>query len=188
MTSTDNESWVVWELMGSTDGRTRGAMTALLGTTAASAAYQGWDLTLKLSSVGSDGHWPHVMGLWRVPDDATLGATLAHGWDDGVDEDGFTWGKSKLYRKLHGDLRAGDTAYLFEYLVADTPSALAALKTPDLVFAETLAPWQGVAVWSATDLFKLTEREWQGIGAVGAPGIREATGWWAVLTPDRDIV
>ena len=56
MTETANESWVVWELMGATDGRTRGAMTALLGTTAASAAYQGWDLKLKLSSVGSDGN------------------------------------------------------------------------------------------------------------------------------------
>lgn len=187
MAGSANESWVVWEMMGSTDGRTRGSMTRLLVDAAASPAYKGWELRLKLSSVGSDGHWPHVMGLWRVPGDA-LGATLAAGWEDGVSEEGFVWGKSKLYAKLRGDIRAADTAFLFEYLVADSPAALAALAAPDLVFAETLAPWQGVAVWSAADLFALTEREWKGIGSAGAAGIREATGWWAVTTPDRDIV
>ena len=179
-----NESWALWELMGSTDGRTRGRMTRM--TTELPAC--GWELRLRLSTVGSDGAWPQAMTLWRVPDDASLSAWLSAGWDDGVDEDAFIWGKSTLHRRLDGGLRDGDTAFLIEYLVADSAKALAALRGPDLLLAERLAPWQGVAIWGAKDLFALTEREWQGIGSQQAPGIRQATGWWAVVTPDRDIV
>jgi hypothetical protein len=178
------ESWVLWELMGSTDGRTRGRMTKLL----AELPSRGWELALKLSTVGSDGEWPHAMGLWRVPSQQALAGWLEAGWDDGVDEDAFVWGKSKLYRQLHGELHAGHSAFLVEYLVADSALALEGLRGPDAVFAEQLAPFQGLAIWSAPDLFALTEREWSGIGSQQASGIRQATGWWAVVTPERDIV
>ena len=40
-----------------------------------------------------------------------------------------------------------------EYIVCDTPATLAALKGPDLLLVERLAPWQGVAFWGAGDLF-----------------------------------
>lgn len=178
-----NESWVLWELMGSTDSRTRGSMTQLL----AELPPHGWELAAKLSTVGSDGHWPHVMGLWRIPDEATLAKWLDLGWDDGVDENGFSWGKSKLYARLSGQLKPTDTAYLVEYIVAESPAGLAALKGPDMLLAERLAPWQGVAIWGAADLFALSEREWEGLGSRQAKGMREVTGWWAVRTPERDI-
>ncbi|HXC39134.1 MAG TPA: hypothetical protein VN667_09315 [Burkholderiales bacterium] len=183
----DNESWVLWELMGSTDGRTRGSMTRALTELPA----RGWQLAARLSSVGSDGHWPHVMALWRVPDDATLARALDQGWEDGVDEDGFVWGKSKLHVRISGQLKDTDTAWLVEYLVADRPLSTETFEGragPDLLLAERLAPWQGVALWGAADLFALSEREWRGMGSREAKGMRQVGGWWAVRTPDRDIV
>lgn len=182
-----DESWVLWELMGSTDGRTRGSMTQALPESPA----RGWQLAARLSSVGSDGHWPHVMAFWRMPDGAALAAALDQAWDDGIDENEFVWGKSKLYARVSGQLKDTHTAWLVEYLVADSPASLAALSGedgPDLLLAERLAPWQGVALWGAADLFALSEREWRGMGSREAKGMRQVTGWWAVLTPDRDIV
>jgi hypothetical protein len=88
---------------------------------------------------------------------------------------------------VSGGIVPGHGAFLVERVVTDARSQLEALAGPDLVLAEVLAPWQGVALWSAADLGALAAREYAGIGAGSLPGVVEASGWWAVVPPARDM-
>lgn len=176
--------WSVWELMGATNGATRGELRKRVRA----LDTRGWTIELNLACVGNVGHWPANMVFWSMPDHAALARWLNAGLDDGLDETGLTWGKSRLYRPLRGKLDAGHRAFLVQYLVADDPQALMRLESADLVLGELLSPWQGLAIWGAPDLHQTARRDLErSSGALGRPGIRQATGWWAVVPAERDM-
>ena len=174
----------MWGLHGSTDGRTRGRMAALVGR----LPRFGWELEVTLATVGSDGHWPHTMVFWRVPDEDALVARLDAGGGDGFDESEVVEGSARLYRSVRGAVPAGAEAFLVEQVTVPDPRTLAELVGPDLVLSEELAPWQGLLVWAADDLFALARREEEGVGSTRDPRCAQVTGWWATRMPDREIV
>jgi hypothetical protein len=178
------EIWCVWELKGATDGATRG----VLKTRVEQLERRGWELSLNMAVVGSDGYWPANMVFWRLPDRTALTAWLNAGLDDGLDETGLTEGLARLYGLTRGDLDPAHRAFLIEYIVADDEAALAGIQGADLLLAEIMAPWQGLAVWGASDMRALAQREWDGAGASGQPGVRQATGWWNVVPAEREMV
>ena len=182
------EIWSVWELMGATNGATRGVLKKRVE----GLDNRGWKLELNVACVGNDGHWPANMAFWKVPDRAALTRWLNAGLDDGLDETGLSWGKSRLYQHLHGKIDPAHRAFMLEYIVADDARALAALGAStgaDLVLSELLAPWQGLAVWGSRDLHQAARRDLEGsTGAGKKPGIRQAAGWWAVIPAERDMV
>jgi hypothetical protein len=149
---------------------------------------QGWELETCLATVGSDGHWPHTMVFWRVPDEGALSARLAVGGHDGFDEEQVVEGVARLYRHVRGRLPVDAGTFLVEHVVAASPEALAALAGPDLVLADAFAPWQGLLVWASRDFFTLAERERSGVGSRHDPAVRQVTGWWATRMPEREIV
>jgi hypothetical protein len=177
------ETWSFWELMGATTGPTRGELAHRID----SMGRNGWELALSLASIGSDGHWPHSMAVFRLPSARALQARLEAGFADGMDERSIPWAKTKLARRLKGELAPKHGACLFEYLRCESREVLESYGDPDLVFAEVFAPWQGIAIWTANDLQALAKREYKGIGSVGKPGIVQATGWWAAV-PQRALV
>jgi hypothetical protein len=148
----------------------------------------GWELEATLATVGSDGHWPHAMVFWRVPDEDALVARLDAGGSDGFDESEVVEGSARLYRPVRGAIPAGADAFLVEHVVVAKPRTLIDLAGPDLVLAEELAPWQGLLLWAADDLFALARREEAGVGSTRDPRCRQVTGWWATRMPEREIV
>jgi hypothetical protein len=179
-----DEYWSVWEIMGSTDGRTRGKMRDMIVGLPRDVV----SLPLVLATVGSDGYWPATVAVWSVPDGDALTKWLDLGLDDGVDEHSFIWGASKLYKTVSGALNLEDSAYYFEYVTSNSAADLAALEGPDLLLSEVLTPWQGLAIWSASDLFALGKREWDHMSTTGSAGVRDAVGTWKVKIPELDIV
>jgi len=177
------ETWSFWELMGATTGPTRGELAHRIDT----MGNNGWELALSLASIGSDGHWPHSMAVFRIPDAKALQGRLDAGFADGMDERSIPWTKAKLARRLKGEFSPRHKAYLFEYLRCETAEVLRNYDAPDLVFAEAFAPWQGIAMWAADDLHGLAKREFKGLGSVGKPGIVQCTGWWTAV-PQRALV
>lgn len=177
------EIWCLWETMGDSAGMSRGRMRDAM----VAARPPGWELVAALATVGSSGWWPHSMGLWRL-DAAALTEALSRGWDDGLDETSFRWGASRLLERTRGALDASHEALLLESFRAETAAAVDALVAPDLVLRELLAPWQGVAVWGARDLFALAERQRAGIGVAGVPGMLDVEASWAIVTPERELV
>lgn len=178
------ETWSFWELMGATTGPTRGDLAHRVEA----MGRNGWELALSLASIGSDGHWPHSMAVFRLPNARALEDRLDAGFADGMDERNIPWTKTKLARRLKGEFSPKHSAYLFEYLRFGSASALAAYDEPDLVFAECFAPWQGIAMWAADNLHALAKREFKGIGSVGKPGVVQCTGWWVAVPPARPMV
>jgi hypothetical protein len=179
-----SEYWCLWELMGDTDGKTRGGMRDAI----AAWRQPGWDLAVELATVGSDGWWPHSMALWRITDDAALTRALDAGFDDGLDEHSFHAGRSTLFERISGELVDRHAALLVEHVRAESAGALDRLAGPDAVFAEIFAPWQGLAIWGADDIFALGAREREGMGCGGTPGLADVLGSWAIKTPSRDLV
>ena len=179
-----DERFCVWGLQGSTDGRTRGRMAALV----ARLPRFGWELEATLATVGSDGHWPPTMAFWRVPDEDALVARLDAGGEDGFDESEVVEGSARLYRHVRGAIPPGAGAFLVEQVIVPDPRTLTDISGPDLVLAEELAPWQALLVWAADDLFALARREQEGVGSTRDPRCREVTGWWATRMPEREIV
>jgi len=175
--------WSVWELMGATNGATRGEIKRRLDA----LDRRGWQLELNLAIVGSDGHWPANMAFWRVEDRAALTSWLDAGLADGLDETGLSWGKARLYQRASGQLNPEHKVFLAEYVVADDPRALAALGA-DLVLREVFAACQGLALWGAKDLRDAARNDWEGKGASGKKGIVQAGGWWAVIPHERPMV
>ncbi len=174
----------MWGLMGATDGRTRGRLAAVVDA----VPRFGWDLVATLATVGSDGHWPHVTAVWRAPDEDAWVARLEAGSRDGFDEAEVVDAQSRVYRHIRGALPESADAFLIEHVVMPTPDALCRLDGPDLVLAEELAPWQGLLVWAAADLFALAEREQAGLGSTLDATVTQVTGWWATRMPEREIV
>jgi hypothetical protein len=148
----------------------------------------GWELEAILATVGSDGHWPHAMAFWRVPDEDALVGRLEAGGADGFDESEVVEGSARLYRPVRGAIPPGAGAFLVEHVVVSEPRALLDLAGPDLVLAEELGPWQGLLLWAADDLFALARREEEGLGSTSDPRCRQVTGWWATRMPEREIV
>lgn len=181
--SSREETWSFWELMGATTGPTRGELAHRVE----SMGRNGWELVASLASIGSDGHWPHSMAVFRLSDAKALQERLEAGFADGMDERGIPWTKAKLARRIRGEFSPRHKAYLFEYLRCESAEALRDHAAPDLVFAEAFAPWQGIAMWAADDLHGLAKREFRGIGSVGKPGIVQCTGWWTAV-PLRALV
>lgn len=184
MSGGSGERWCVWGLMGSTDGRTRGRMAAVVDALPG----LGWQRVATLATVGSDGYWPHVTVLWRVPDEEAYVARLEAGSADGFDEREVVEGVARTYRLVRGELPTRASAFLVELVTAAVPAVLSHLEGPDLVLAEELAPWQGMLVWGAADLVALAGREREGVGSVRDPRLRRVTGWWATRMPEREIV
>jgi hypothetical protein len=177
------ETWSFWELMGATTGPTRGELAHRID----SMGRNGWELAASLASIGSDGHWPHSMAVFRIADARALEARLDAGFADGMDERNIPWAKTRLARRLRGEFSPQHHACLFEYLRCESRDVLESYTEPDLVFSEAFAPWQGIAIWTATDLHALSKREYLGIGSVGKPGVLQCTGWWAAV-PQRALV
>jgi len=177
------EIYSFWELMGATTGPTRGELAHRI----TAMGRNGWDLAINLSSIGSDGHWPHSMAVFRFANAGALEKQLKVGFADGMDERDLKWAKMKLATKLRGDLDTKHRSWLFEYVRFGSAEALAAHQGPDLLFAELYAPWQGIAMWGADSLRALMQRELKGIGSVGKPGVLQATGWWTTI-PERVLV
>ena len=177
--------WSVWELMGATNGATRGDLKKRVEA----VDQRGWKLERSMACVGNDGHWPANMAFWKIPDRAALTRWLNAGLDDGFDEKGLSWGKSRLYQHVRGQFDAAHRAFLIEYIVADSAQALAGVSGADLVLSEVLAPWQGLAVWGSRDLHEAARRDLEGkTGAGSRPGIQQTGGWWAVIPAERDMV
>ena len=174
------ESWSLWELKGQTKGPTRGQLKERI----AALDKMGWDLALFVDSVGVTGHWPHSMALWRIPDAKLLRTRLEAGFDDGLDETNLQIGKSTWLERVSGGISPGHRAFLLEHLRGENGAALRSLKGPDMVLAEALAPWQGVALWGAADLFDLAEKQRSGIGSGGQPGIVHTQAWWLIVPPN----
>ena len=182
------EIWSVWELMGATNGATRGVVKKRIET----VDNRGWQLQLNVACVGNDGHWPANMAFWKIPDRTALTRWLDAGLEDGLDETGLSWGKSRLYQHVHGRIDPSHRAFLLEYIVADDSTALKALAQSsgaDLILSEILSPWQGLAVWGSKDLHEAARRDLTGqTGASNKPGIQQAAGWWTVIPAERDMV
>ncbi len=182
------ELWSVWELMGSSDGRTRGRMAAA----AVATTWPGWELAGLFATVGSSGPWPHTTALWRTDRAQALTDALAADLGgDGLDEEAFVGGSSTLAQTVQGAFDATLGAWLIEHVRAASPTALselAHLTGADLVLAEVFAPNQGIVLWGAADMAALAAREESGIGSGGRPGVTSATGWWLVTNPARSIV
>jgi len=168
--------WSLWELFGGT----RGDMLTLL----AGARPTGLEQQLVLVTFGPGGYWPHVVGLWRIEGAANLERALSLGAADGVDEARFTWGKSKLLRRVAGAFVPGRVAYLLEFVRMSGHLGADSIKGADLVFAELFASHQGVAMWGASSLAELIAREKCGWGGPIA-GLEERRGLWLVVPPDQ---
>jgi hypothetical protein len=177
-----SELWSIWEMVGATNGATRGSMKQAIE----SLPRRGWELSLSVSIIGNDGHWPGVMAFWRIPGERALNDWLEAGPDDSLDERGLTSGKAKLCRRVLGNLDPEHRMFLIEYVVAQDGETLASLKGPHAVFAELLAPWQGIAVWGARDVYEMVKRERAGIGVSGQLGIEQSTGWFAIVPVERE--
>lgn len=179
-TSKRGEIWSFWELMGATTGPTRGELAHRIDL----MARNGWDLALSLATVGTDGHWPHSMAIFKFADANALRDQLDEGYADSMDERDIRWAKTKLARRLRGEFSARNEAYLFEHVRCASRTVLEKYTEPDLVFADAFAPWQGIAMWGAEHLQALAKREYKGIGSAGKPGVVQCTGWWA-MAPRR---
>lgn len=175
--ASSGETYSFWELMGATTGPTRGEMAHRVDT----MGKNGWELSASLASVGSTGHWPHTMAIFRLADTQALVDRLDAGFADGMDERDLRWTSTKLARRVRGEFKPKHRAYLFESLRCESADALRGHTGPDLVFSEVFAPWQGFALWGAASLDALAERERKGVGSRGRPGIVQATGWWVVV-------
>ena len=186
----DAELWSVWELMGASDGRTRGRMAAATAAT----TWPGWTLAALFATVGSSGPWPHTTALWRTSRPEALAEVLGGGLSaDGFDEEAVVGGTSILARTVTGSFVSAHGAWLIEHVRVADPEVLGRLGTlgtdgADLVLAEVFAPHQGIVLWGAADMEALAAREESGIGSGGRPGVLSATGWWLVTNPTRSIV
>ena len=167
--------WSVWEL----HGPTRGELIQLVRKQSPPGAA----LDLVLATVGSSGFWPHVVAFWRSDD--AFAPWLEAPLDDGLDEQQVWLCEARLYRTVRGEPPADCGAFLVERFTARDRSALETLA-PELLLAEALAPWQGMAVWGARDLDALAARESDGIGARRAD-VESHTGWWALVPPEREM-
>jgi hypothetical protein len=141
----------------------------------------GWNLELNLSTVGTDGPWPHSMAIFRLPSEVALQERLEAGFADGLDERDLRWTRNTLVTRLRGEFLPTNDAYLLEYVRCESREVLENYAGPDLVFVEPFAPWQGIVMWAAKDINALGKREQKGIGSVGKPGIIKTHGWWVVV-------
>ena len=84
--------WSVWELMGATNGATRGEIKKRLDA----LDRRGWQLELNLAIVGSDGHWPANMAFWRIPSARRSRTGSIPGCPTALDETGLFCGSTAL--------------------------------------------------------------------------------------------
>ena len=171
------ETYSFWEMMGATTGPTRGQMAHRID----GMGKNGWNLELNLSTVGTDGPWPHSMAIFRLPSETALQERLDAGFADGLDERDLRWTRNTLATRLRGEFLPSNDAYLLEYVRCESREVLENYADPDLVFVEPFAPWQGIVMWAAKDINALGKREQKGIGSVGKPGIIKTHGWWVVV-------
>jgi hypothetical protein len=126
-----------------------------------------------------------VTAFWRASGAQPVVDWLDAGADDGFAEEQVGRGcAARLCRRESGGVEPRHHAFLIELVRAESPEAFRRLPA-DLLLSDLFAPWQGIAVWSALDLRGLGARQRSGLGSQDGPGVLEATGWYAVVPPER---
>jgi len=148
---------------------------------------EAWELVDVHASAGSTGPWPHVVAVWRATSADAIERALSTGDLDEFDESGIVRGRSTLMRGVRGAYPDQARAIRYERVVASDAAALD-VEGPDFVLADVLCPWQGIAMWGASDFEALSVREHSGMGWVQRDALVECVGWWVSPMPDREIL